>query len=277
MDTAFFLASKIIWALISPDSLIVILGVSAWIAAIFKWQKISRMLLASCTLLLLLIGFFPVGEWLIAPLENRFTSNTALPRDVDGLIVLGGPIDPKMSNIWQQTEFGRAAERLTGFLYLASLYPNAQLVFTGGNGSVTEQEFKAAEMARILFEQLGLTERAVIYESESRNTFENTRNSKTLVSPQEGESWLLITSAFHMPRSVGVFCQEQWVVQPYPVDHYSKKGELLRLQFAFSDNLSVLRIAIREWVGLIAYRLSGKTKQFLPGEKNYCGESLATT
>ncbi len=74
MDTVFFLASKIIWALISPDSLIVILGVSAWIAAILKWQRISRSLLASCALLLLvLIGFFPVGEWLIAPLENRFT------------------------------------------------------------------------------------------------------------------------------------------------------------------------------------------------------------
>lgn len=277
MDTAFFLASKIIWALISPDSLIVILGFSAWVTALFKWQRISRALLASCTLLLLLIGFFPVGEWLIAPLENRFTSNTALPRDVNGIIALGGPIDPKMSNIWQQAEFGRTAERLTGFLYLASLYPNAQLVFTGGNGSVIEQEFKAAEIARILFEQLDLTERAVIYESESRNTFENARNSKMLVSPQEGENWLLITSAFHMPRSVGVFCQEQWVVQPYPVDHYSKKGELIRLQFAFSDNLSILRTAIREWVGLIAYRLSGKTKQFLPGEKNYCGKSLTTT
>jgi uncharacterized SAM-binding protein YcdF (DUF218 family) len=79
MDTAFFLASKIVWALISPDSLIVILGVSAWIAVLLNWQRVSRALLASCALLLLVIGFFPVGEWLIAPLENRFTSNAALP------------------------------------------------------------------------------------------------------------------------------------------------------------------------------------------------------
>ena len=270
MDTVFFLASKIIWALISPDSLIVILGVSAWIAAILNWQRVSRSLLASCALLLVLIGFFPVGEWLIAPLENRFTTNAALPSEVDGIVVLGGALLPRMSNIWQQPEINGRADRLTNFLYLARLYPNAQLVFTGGNGAVTEQEFKEAEMARILFDQLGLAERAIIFESESRNTSENARNSKQLVTPKNDENWLLITSAFHMPRSIGVFCQQQWLVQPYPVDHYSQKGNLLRLNFSFGENLIVLRTAIREWVGLVAYRISGRTDRLLPGIKNNC-------
>lgn len=270
MDTVFFLASKIIWAFISPDSLIVILGVSAWIASLLKWPRISRSLLASCALFLVLIGFFPVGEWLIAPLENRFTTNVALPSEVDGIVVLGGAISPRMSNIWQQTEVGGGAERLTNFLYLARLYPNAQLVFTGGSGSVTEQEFKEAEMAQILFDQLGLAERAIIYESESRNTAENARNSKQLVTPEADKNWLLITSAFHMPRSIGVFCQEQWPMQAYPVDHYSQKGNLLRLDFSFSTNLAVLRTAIREWIGLVAYRISGKSSELLPGEGSTC-------
>ncbi|PCI75851.1 MAG: hypothetical protein COB20_11945 [SAR86 cluster bacterium] len=270
MDTVFFLASKIIWALISPDSLIVILGVSAWVAGILKWQRISRSLLAGCALLLVLIGFFPVGEWLIAPLENRFTTNAALPSEIDGIVVLGGAISPRMSNIWQQPEVGGGADRLTNFLYLARLYPNAQLVFTGGSGAVTEQEFKEAEMAQILFDQLGLAERAIIYESESRNTSENARNSKELVTPKDEENWLLVTSAFHMPRSIGVFCQEQWIVQPYPVDHYSQKGNLLRLNFSFAENLSVLRVAVREWVGLVAYRFSGRTDRLLPGINNNC-------
>ena len=270
MDTVFFLASKIIWALISPDSLIVILGVSAWIAAILKWQRISKSLLASCALLLLLIGFFPVGEWLIAPLENRFTANMALPSKVDGIVVLGGAILPQMSNSWQQPEINGAAERLTNFLYLARLYPNAQLVFTGGSGAVTEQEFKEAETAQMLFKQLGLAERAIIFESESRNTSENARNSKELVTPENNENWLLITSAFHMPRSIGVFCQQQWVVQPYPVDHYSQKANLLRVNFSFGENLLVLGVAIREWVGLVAYRISGRTDRLLPGIDNNC-------
>lgn len=270
MDTIFFLASKVIWALISPDSLIVILGVSAWIAAILQWQKVSRYLLASCALLLVLIGFFPVGEWLIAPLENRFATNAALPSEVDGIVVLGGAILPQMSNIWQQPEVSGAADRLTNFLYLARLYPNAQLVFTGGSGSVTEQEFKEAEMAQILFDQLGLAERAIIFESESRNTSENARHSKELVTPENDENWLLVTSAFHMPRSIGVFCQEQWIVQPYPVDHYSQKGNLLRINFSFGENLSVLKTAVKEWTGLVAYRISGRTDRLLPGIDNNC-------
>ena len=271
MDTAFFLSSKIIWALLSPDSLIVILGVSAWITAVLKWQKISRSLLASCALLLLLIGFFPVGEWLIAPLENRFTTNVALPSEVDGVIVLGGAVLPRLSNIWHQAELNSSAERLNNLLYLSRLYPNAQLVFSGGNGVFTEQEFKEAETAQILFDQLGLSERAIIFESESRNTAENARNSKALLTPSDEEKWLLITSAYHMPRSIGVFCQQQWKVQAYPVDHYSQKGNLLRLDFRFSENLSVLRTAIREWLGLLAYRLSGRTDRFLPGNENNCG------
>jgi uncharacterized SAM-binding protein YcdF (DUF218 family) len=270
MDTVFFLASKVILALISPDSLIVILGVSAWIAAILKWQRVSRSLLASCALLLVLIGFFPVGEWLIAPLENRFTTNAALPSEVDGIIVLGGAILPRLSNTWQQPEVNGGADRLMNFLYLARLYPNAQLVFTGGSGAVSEQEFKEAEMAQILFDQLGLAQRAIIFESESRNTSENARHSKELVTPESDENWLLVTSAFHMPRSVGVFCQEQWIVHPYPVDHYSQKGNLLRLNFSFSTNLSVLRRAVKEWVGLVAYRISGKTDRLLPGRANNC-------
>jgi len=275
MDTVFFLASKLIWALISPDSLIVILGVSAWIATTLKWQRVSRSLLASNALLLLLIGFFPVGEWLIAPLENRFTTNAALPSEVDGIVVLGGALSPRLSNIWQQSELNGGADRLTNFLYLARLYPSAQLVFTGGNGTITEQEFKEAEMAQILFDQLGLAERAIIFESESRNTSENARHSKELVTPENNENWLLVTSAFHMPRSIGVFCQEQWLVQPYPVDHYSQKGNLLRLNFSFSSNLSVLRIAVREWVGLVAYRISGRTDRLLPGRENYCAATNA--
>ena len=271
MDTLFFIASKLIWAVISPDSLIVLLGVLAWLALAFGWQKLSRHLLALCALLLILIGFLPVGEWLIAPLENRFVTNAALPQRVDGIIVLGGALSPVQSNAWGQAELGGAAERLTSFLYLASLYPEAQLVFTGGSGSVSAQQFKEADSVRILFEQLGLRERAIFYESESRNTSENAQYSKQLVSPAPDSTWLLITSAFHMPRSIGVFCQQEWVVQPYPVDHYSRKGDLMRVEFSFAGNLGLLGTAINEWVGLIAYRVSGRTSQLLPGEENYCG------
>ncbi len=270
MDTVFFIASKVVWAFISPDSLIVILGVGAWLAMMAGWTRLSRRLLSLCALLLIIIGSLPVGEWAIAPLENRFQANSALPANADGVIVLSGAIDPVNSEIWGQVEAGGAAERLTTFRYLAELYPGAQLVFTGGTGSLTNQEYKAADYARFLFDQLQLGERAIIYESESRNTAENASNSKALVNPEPGENWILITSAFHMPRSVGIFCQQQWPVHAYPVDHQSRTGNLFRLSFSFAENLRTLRTAVREWVGLIAYRATGRTDRFLAGDNNNC-------
>ena len=271
MDTIFFYASKLIWALISPDSFLVILAVGAWVSLVLGRKKLSRYLLTICASLLLIISLLPVGEWLISPLENRFTTNAALPARVDGIIVLGGSIDALKSQSWQQGEMGASAERISNLLYLSNIYPDAQLVFTGGSGAEMHQDFKEAEMAQILFEQLNLGDRAIIYESESRNTYENAVHSKSLVNPTDRENWLLVTSAFHMPRSIGVFCRQQWKVQAYPVDHYSLKGNLLRVEFRFSENLEILRIAAREWVGLLAYRISGKTDRLIPSSLNYCG------
>ncbi|MDA0689001.1 MAG: YdcF family protein [Proteobacteria bacterium] len=270
MDSIFFLASKIIWALISPDSLLVILGMGAWISLLLGWQQVSRNLLALLALLLLLIGSAPVGEWLIAPLETRFQANAALPAQVDGVIVLGAAVNPQLSDAWGQTELESSADRLTAFAYLASLYPQAQLVYTGGSASVAEQEFKEADYVGFLLAQIGLGQAAIIYESASRNTAENVSNSKPLVNPQPGQNWILVTSAYHMPRAIGVFCQQQWPVHAYPVDHHSQPARLWRLKFRFAENLVLLRTAMREWAGLIAYRVSGRSDRLLASDSNQC-------
>jgi uncharacterized SAM-binding protein YcdF (DUF218 family) len=274
-DTLFFIISTLAWILVSPGNFIVLLGVGAWLSLMAGWQKVSRRLLSVCSLLLLSIGFLPVGEWLIAPLENRFMVKAAPPVDADGVIVLGGAISPLLSHLWNQVELVSGAERVTDFIYLARLYPEAQLVFTGGSGELMQQEHREAEYARDLFNRFGVTDRPILFESDSRNTFENARNSKQLVSPDSGENWILVTSAFHMPRAVGVFCGQGWPVTPWPVDHKSRKGDLLRFDFNFSRNVSTLRTAVREWVGLLAYRFTGRSSHFLPGDGNHCGARQA--
>jgi uncharacterized SAM-binding protein YcdF (DUF218 family) len=272
-DGVFFIVTKLVWLFISPDSLIVLLGIGAWVCLVIGWHKLSRSLLALCALLLLLVAFLPLGEWLIAPLEQRFVANAALPATADGIIVLGGAISPHQSAAWNQAELGPAADRLTNFLYLARLYPSAQLVFSGGSGSLLDQDLKEAEFTRYWIEQLNPQQRAIIYESESRNTYENIRNSKQLLTPGQGENWILVTSAFHMPRAVAIFCQQQWPVMAYPVDHYSRKGDLLRIQFDFAGNLGTLRTAVREWAGLIGYRISGRTDRFLASDNSSCSST----
>lgn len=271
MDTFFFTTSKLLWALVSPDSLLVMLGVGAWFASVIGRVRLSRRLGSVLAFSLIIIGFLPVGEWLISPLENRFPANVALPANSKGVIVLGGAISPTLSSIWGQPELNGATERLTSFNYLANLYPDAQLVFSGGNGFITEQQHKEADTAQVFFEQLGLNGRAILFEGDSRNTIENVKNSKALVNPVTNENWILVTSASHMPRAVGVFCQQDWEITPYPVDHRSRTGELLRLNFNFAENLALLKSATREWLGLIAYRTLGHSNQFLPSSASFCG------
>jgi uncharacterized SAM-binding protein YcdF (DUF218 family) len=269
----FFWISKLAWMVISPGNLLVLLVLAGWICLGFKWHMLGRRLISLAALLMLLIAFLPLGEWLIAPLEKRFPTNPPLPEQVDGIIVLGGSVDPYLSSLWQQPQLNGSADRLAAFLDLSARYPTARQVFTGGSGSLTQQEFKEASIANDVFYQLGYVNHAVIFESESRNTYENAVNSKELLQPQPGETWILITSASHMPRSMAVFCAQDWRVLPYPVDHSSQPGNLLRIEFSMLEHLSQLDLALKEWVGLVAYRFSGRTERLLPAVDAQCANS----
>ena len=264
MDTLFFIASKVIWLLISPDNLILIFIILSLFLLYIGKQKLAKHILSTVTVLLITLSFLPVGEWLLYPLESRFQNNPVLPEKIDGIIVLSGAEDTERSYLWKQVELGSAAERDFSFLTLARKYPNAKLVFTGGTGSLMNQEYKAADVAKILFEQQGIDSTKITFERESRNTYENVIYSKNIVNPIKNENWILITTAWHMPRSVGIFCKTGWPVTPYPVDHQTKKGKIFRVNYDLLNNLSLLKTSIKEWVGLLAYYLTGKTTSFVP-------------
>jgi len=264
MDTLFFYISKLVWLLVSPDSLLLVLIILSLALLYIGKIKQAKILLTTISLLLIIIASFPVGEWLLYPLESRFQTNPNLPDKVDGIIVLSGAEDAELYHIWKQVELGAAAERDITFLTLARQHPKAKLVFTGGSGSLTKQEYKGADVAKKLFEQLSFDTTKIIFERESRNTYENVIYSKDLVKPIKNENWILITTGWHMPRSVGIFCKAKWPVIPYPVDHQTNKDNLFRIDFDLANNLYTLKTAIKEWLGLFAYYLSGKTTSFFP-------------
>lgn len=266
MDTLFFLTSKIVWLLISPDSLLLILVLSSLIFLYIGKQKIAKSILTITSGLLVIIAFLPIGEWLLYPLESHFKTNPALPEKVDGIIVLSGAEAAELSHIWKQVELGAAAERSLTFLTLARQFTTAKLVFTGGTGSLNKQEYKAADIAKQLFERQNFDVSKITFERESRNTYENVLYSKKIINPVKDENWILITTSWHMPRSVGIFCKADWPVIPYPVDHQTNKDNLFRINFDLLVNLSTLKTAQKEWLGLFAYYLTGKTTSFLPGK-----------
>lgn len=264
LNTLFFYASKIVWALLSPATLIYLLLMLGVALLFFKKIDQAKILLTTVAVLLSLISILPLGLWLASPLEKRFPANPELPDNIDGIILLGGAIDPLKSYIWNQPEFGAAADRYTAFIALAKNYPEAELIFTGGAGTLLDQEYKEADVALYFLESMGIERSRLEMERDSRNTFENAVNSKALMQPATGENWILVTSATHMPRSIGVFCQQDWAVIPYPVDHETTPGRPWRLSFDLAGNLNTLNKHTKEWVGLLAYFISGRTTAFLP-------------
>ena len=126
------------------------------------------------------------------------------------------------------------------------------------------QELKESHYVGPVLERLGLEAGRVIYEERSRNTAENAKFSRDIARPQPGETWLLITSAFHMPRAVGCFRRAGWNVVPYPVDYMTDGDYQTAPPGSFSAGLGSLDGALHEWMGLALYRLSGKTDALFP-------------
>jgi len=257
LDSLFFVFSKVAWFLISPDSLLLIWFLIGIVALWLDKVTLSKYLLIPLLTIFLLIAVFPVGNWLLYPLESKYAPNPSLD-NVDGIIVLAGSEDAVMSAVWDQVVTGGAIERDLAFMALAKKYPDAKLVFTGGSGLLMDQEYKPADVAKQLFEEQGMNVANIIFERESRNTSENVVFTKRLVKPSVDENWILITTGWHMPRSMGIFCKAEWKVAPYPVDFRTNPDKLFQVGWDFSGHLNGLKLGIKEWVGLLVYRITGK-------------------
>jgi uncharacterized SAM-binding protein YcdF (DUF218 family) len=264
MENLFFFSSKILWQLISPDNLFVILLVVALLLRYVGKRLYARRIFAFLIISVVFLGLFPLGSWLLYPLENRFQHNPKLPDRVDGVILLGGSVMPVSSDYWQQLEVNDAGERLNGFVDLARQFPNAQLVFTGGSASITGNRPTEASILKLHLDGLGIDTERVVFEDRARNTAENAFFTRQLVNPAPDSNWVVITTAYHMPRSIGVFCHYGWSLIPYPVDHRTNPDKLFELNFNLLGNAGGLKLAMHEWVGLLAYYLNGSISQLFP-------------
>jgi uncharacterized SAM-binding protein YcdF (DUF218 family) len=182
-------------------------------------------------------------------------------------VVLGGSIQPELSEARGFAVFKGAVDRLVAAAALARRYPQARVIFSGGNANlIADDAAREADYAAAVFESLGIPPQRLTMERRSRNTEENATFSKALALPKPGERWLLVTSAYHMPRAIGVFRQAGFAVEAYPVDWRTGPGApLWALPGEASEALERLDRASREWMGLAAYRISGKTGALFPG------------
>jgi uncharacterized SAM-binding protein YcdF (DUF218 family) len=262
----FFVLSKTLGIMLLPTNFLIGVGLLGAILLATRFASLGRKLLIASVALLAICGFSPLGKLLLYPLESRFPSWDAAQGAPDGIIVLGGSIDPDLSLTHGATVVRSAADRIIAAAALAHRYPNARVIFSGGNPNLVSNDAREADFAGAIFESLGTSKARLIMERRSRNTQENAEFSKALASPKRGERWLLVTSAFHMPRSIGVFRRAGFNVEPYPVDWRVGEGaDLLTFSTVALEGLGRTDIGIREWMGLLAYRISGKTSELFPG------------
>lgn len=258
-----FEVSKILWWFLQPTKLWLMLVLLGVVLLYLGRQNVGRGLLTFAIITALFTVFFPVHSWLAAGLESRFPRLTELPPNADGILVLGGAVDEVLTAAFELPSLNHAAERMMEAVALARRYPTAKLVFSGGSSLVRQTNLTESDVAERLFNKLSIYELRLFFERESRNTWENAVNTKALMSPQEGETWLLVTSAQHMPRSVGIFRKVGWNVIPYPTDYRVIPGSR-QPNIGFAEKLHIIDGAAKEWVGLVSYYLLGRTTAVFP-------------
>jgi len=245
--------------------LAIFVGILGIFLSFTRFARAGRILMAGAIIALAVGLLTPIGAVILRPLEDRFPQpSTDMPSPA-GIIVLGGAVETAKSEARGQVYLDAEAARMTTGVELARRYPNARLVYTGGSAGFPHEGPAEAISAQELWLSLGVPVEQMIFEAKSRNTWENAVFTRELVKPRPGERWLLVTSAWHMPRSVGIFRRVGFPVVPYPVAYHTfGDARDFQLSVPMTDKVTMLELGVREWIGLLAYWLTGKTDALFP-------------
>ena len=254
------------WWLSKPSNwfaFVLVLGILLWL---IRQRRVSNWLIGLGAAGLIAGGLTPLSVWLIGPLERRF----AAPPDVTqvhGIVVLAGAERIALTTAHGQPQVNDLSGRLFAFMRLAHAHPEAILLHSGaGTTRPNELGPNQSDIAAQLLLESGLDSKRLTLEDRSRNTCESAAMSFELVQPKPDERWLLVTSAYHMPRAIGCFRAIDWEVIPYPTDYHSlSPASLFLADIEFAENLRRLDLATHEWAALAYYRLGKRIDSIFPG------------
>jgi uncharacterized SAM-binding protein YcdF (DUF218 family) len=239
-----YYVSKVFWLTAAPTNALVLISAIAAFWAVLRSPNRATWLAAAVACGLFIGTFTPIGIALTVPLERRFTLSP-LDSQADGIILLAG------------------GGTLSGFAAVAALsqqYPKARLIFSGF--SETDSDYDMIKKAFTLF---GGDPARIYVEPRPRTTFEDALYAAALLKPKPTERWLLVAQAMHMPRAVGCFRLAGFQVEPYPVEFKTDDTHPFARFLLGPRALFDLDTAAKEWIGLIGYRLMGKTDALFPG------------
>ncbi len=214
-----FYISKVFWAVMQPAMLVLLLTVAGAVLLGTRYQRAGRALVIAAAMLLVVGGLGPLSSWMILPLEDRFPRTVLGDRPIDGIVILGGSEDARVAGARGAHALNESAERITEAAALARRYPTAKVLFTGGSVEFLSAPAVEADVAGMVLRDLGVASDRLILERKARNTAENAVLARQIADPQPGERWLLVTSAWHMPRAMGLFRKAGFEVEAWPSDY----------------------------------------------------------
>ena len=250
-----FFASKVGWLFAAPSRVLLL---AALVAAALGRR--GRVVVAAALVVIAVVSVVPVGGLALARLEATFPPLAAPPR-IDGVLVIGGALDAQAFDAHPASGFNPAIGRLFEAARLAKVYPQARVLDIGG--PTPPDGRSEADAAADVLAALGVARERIEIERASRNTYENAVDAAAIAKPKAGEVWVLVTSAFHMPRAVGCFRAAGFDVVADPVDYHWLGEE--SLGFDPVGGLEALDLAVHEYVGLVSYRMMGRTDALWPG------------
>lgn len=225
-------------------------------AALVFSKKTKHFLVAS---LLLLVVFS--NPWLYRKAMLHYQekpidpASTLLPKTA---ILLSGIVGFDSTG---HGHFGSSADRYIQVAHLLHTGKISRLIISGGSGNFWRKEKIESLFIRDQLMQQGISDTSLIAETLSRNTYENAAFTRRVIDSLHLKGpFLLITSALHMPRAKKVFTKAGIDFIAYPCD-YKVYPQVADFKNTFYPEMTILRDwedLIKEWVGTVVYRLTGK-------------------
>ena len=258
-----FYLSKIIWLIFNPFNIFIFLTILCLLLYFLNFRKKSKILFILNFIYISLISFFPIGNYLIYQIEKEYHSQNSLPKNLDGILVLGGATNPILFKEFNQISLNSSAERLVVSVQIINKFKTSKVIFSGGSGIINRPDLGHASAAKRFYRDMGIETEKIKFENKSRNTFENIVFSKKIANPKSHEQWLIITSASHMKRALLVASKNNWQLIPFAVDFKTTKNFKLFPNFRLLYNLNTFQEASHEWLGIVFYYLTNRINKIL--------------
>jgi len=251
--------TDVTWWALQPSGFVIVLLFIAWLANAAGGRRWTGAIVGLVLVAWITVVVAPVGAWLAAPLERRAPPPDDLPATVDGIVVLGGSVDWRASTERGQLSLGASGERMIAGAALARRYPEAVLAFTGVTADALSADFRRSPEPGTLFFGQAFADRRPLTLPASSSTYEDALLSLERLQPRPGETWLLVTSAWHMPRAWATFRTLGWTTVPYPVDPMSAGARWgWPHPPGAAERLAAVDQIVREWGAVLVYRRTGR-------------------